>query len=105
MSKGTDIFLSHNWGTDSLGRDNHARVGRVSEALESRGYDTWYDSDDMYGSIPQRMAEGIDNTKLVLVFVTSKYRDKVFKRISFFVYITSKYKLFLAVFFYYRINR
>lgn len=22
----TDVFLSHNWGTDELGRNNHQRV-------------------------------------------------------------------------------
>ena len=32
-----DAFLTHDWGTDELGRDICGRVGRVAAALEQRG--------------------------------------------------------------------
>ena len=76
-AKKTDVFLSHNWGPDSLSRDNHHRVSVINEALKGAGYETWFDNDRMHGNIPQQMAEGIDNTKIVLIFITQTYRDKV----------------------------
>ena len=38
---------------------------------------TWFDETQMDGNIRFRMAEGIDNTKCVVVFITKEYRDKV----------------------------
>eukprot|EP00964_Phaeocystis_antarctica_P160473 scaffold132097_cov54-Phaeocystis_antarctica.AAC.2 len=32
-----DCFLTHDWGEDEAGRDNHARVARVSKALKAEG--------------------------------------------------------------------
>ena len=34
VSLATDVFLSHNWGQDELGRDNHERVGVINKALQ-----------------------------------------------------------------------
>ena len=31
----TDVFLTHDWGKDELGRDNHARVSKINTALQS----------------------------------------------------------------------
>ena len=39
----TDVFLSHNWGPDESGRDNHERVSKLNEALKSKGIKTWFD--------------------------------------------------------------
>jgi len=73
----TEIFLSHNWGTDELGRDNHARVLEINEMLVDAGYVTWCDSDRMIGDVIERMIEGINNTQMILVFVTRRYMEKV----------------------------
>ena len=72
----TDLFLTHNWG-ETPHFENHNRVARINDALKQRGYKTWFDSDRMHGNIPAMMANGIDNCKLVLVFITASYRDKV----------------------------
>ena len=73
----TDVFLSHDWGTDELGRNNHDRVSAVNDALKQLGYRTWFDSDRMTGDIVDTLCDGIDNTRLVLVFVTQKYVKEV----------------------------
>ena len=73
----TDVFLTHDWGKDELGRSNHDRVAVVNEALKELGYKTWFDSDRMTGDILNQMATGIDNTKVILVFVTQRYAQKV----------------------------
>ena len=77
MQGKTDVFLTHDWGKDELGRGNHERVAVVNTALKELGYTTWFDSDRMTGDIMQQMAAGIDNTKVVLVFVTQRYAQKV----------------------------
>ncbi|KAL5246983.1 hypothetical protein ACHWQZ_G018999 [Mnemiopsis leidyi] len=73
----TDVFLSHDWGTDEQGRNNHERVSAVNDALKQLGYKTWFDSDRMTGDIVDTLCDGIDNTRLVLVFVTQKYAKEV----------------------------
>jgi hypothetical protein len=47
----TDIFLTHNWGVDDLGRQNHDRVVVINEALKSLGFVTWFDNDRMTGDV------------------------------------------------------
>jgi len=72
----TEVFLSHNWGDDDLGRDNHDRVLRINAMLVDAGYETRCDSERLIGVV-ERMVEGIDNTQVVLVFVTRRYMEKV----------------------------
>ena len=73
----THVFLSHCWGEDEHGRDNHQRVGKVNAWLQKHKVIPWYDVEQMEGNVMQRMAEGIDNTCIVLVFVTKQYIEKV----------------------------
>lgn len=73
----TDFFLSHDWGKDEVGRGNHERVMQVNDHLKSLGLKTWFDQDKMSGDIVKQMAEGIEKTKVVLVFITKRYADKV----------------------------
>jgi hypothetical protein len=70
----TDCFLSHNWGEKQL---NHEKVKHINVALKQRGMQTWFDENKINGNIRYKMAEGIDNTKCVIVFITREYRDKV----------------------------
>jgi hypothetical protein len=74
VSVKTDCFLSHNWGDQNK---NHHFVKKVNLELQKRGWKTWFDENQMDGNIRFRMAEGIDNTKCVVVFITKEYRDKV----------------------------
>eukprot|EP01031_Cornospumella_fuschlensis_P024391 gene24391-29487_t len=76
-SDAKDCFLTHDWGKDQLGRDNHARVGKLNGLLKERGFRTWFDEEMMHGDIQQQMADGIDHAACVIVFVTERYMDKV----------------------------
>ena len=73
----TDVFLSHNWGKDGSGRDNHQRVAFINQELKNMGYKTWFDEDEMAGNIAETMSDGIDHTKAVIIFLTKKYYEKV----------------------------
>ena len=66
-------FLSHDWGTDGVGRDNHARVRAVNDALQASGFSTWYDSERMTGDINAAMTQGIDRSDTVVIFITRNY--------------------------------
>jgi hypothetical protein len=70
----TDCFLSHNWGENNK---NHIFVKNVHLELQKKGLKTWFDENEIDGNIRFRMAEGIDNTKCFVVFITKEYRNKV----------------------------
>ena len=44
------VFLTHDWGTDELGRPNHDRVKRVNAWLKQRGIVPWFDEEMMEGA-------------------------------------------------------
>jgi WD40 repeat protein len=73
----TDVFLTHDWGIDELGRSNHDRVAAINKELKSLGFVTWFDSEKMTGEIFYQMANGIDSSSVVIVFVTQRYMSKV----------------------------
>jgi WD40 repeat protein len=73
----TDVFLTHDWGIDELGRANHERVATINKELKSLGFVTWFDSEKMTGEVVYQMVNGIDNAALVIVFVTQRYMQKV----------------------------
>lgn len=69
-----NCFMTHNWG---VGNENHLKVKRMNEALQQRGILTWFDGERMDGDTRQQMIEGIENSTVVVVFVTDAYRTKV----------------------------
>ena len=69
LSTKTHVFLTHDWGTDEHGRNNHDRVARVNTWLQKQGIVTWFDSERMKGNILQQMFNGIENARVVVVFV------------------------------------
>eukprot|EP00899_Mesostigma_viride_P015200 jgi/Mesvir1/23681/Mv18637-RA.1 len=71
------LFLTHDWGSDTHGRDNHKRVALINQALKKQGFTTWFDEERMVGHIRQQMCAGIDGSRAVLVFVTARYMGKV----------------------------
>ena len=66
--------MTHNWG---VGNENHLKVKRMNEALQQRGILTWFDGERMDGDTRQQMIEGIENSTVVVVFITDAYRTKV----------------------------
>jgi len=80
-----DLFLSHNWGKDTLGRDNHDRVAKLNKALIQAQVKPWFDADQLGGHIGQAMCDGIDSCEKVAVFITRRYIDKVATKVRKFV--------------------
>jgi hypothetical protein len=68
------LFLSHNWGVDNY---NHDNVIKINKGLRDLGYTTWIDAEHMSGDTLQSMSDGIDQCKIVLVFVNHEYMTKV----------------------------
>jgi len=70
----TDVFLTHDWGVNQF---NHKRVSKINKALQSRGITTWFDDEQMEGDIKSKMTSGIDQSRVVVTFITSRYMRKV----------------------------
>jgi hypothetical protein len=70
-------FVTHDWGTDEQGRDNHRRVVAVAHALTAQGLPVWIDEVEMKGDVVMQMCNGIENSDVALVFVTARYVKKV----------------------------
>jgi len=47
----SQIFLTHDWANDELGRSNHDRVRRVYHRLKAMGVSAWFDEEEMRGDI------------------------------------------------------
>ncbi|XP_075249994.1 uncharacterized protein LOC142342527 isoform X3 [Convolutriloba macropyga] len=62
------IMLSYNWGTKET-------VHKIKDALESWGYDTWIDDNQMGDNVMLSMAEGVFNSDAVLICLTDNYQN------------------------------
>lgn len=71
-----DLFISHDWGVDELNRNNHDRVSKINALLQTSGCKTWFDDEQMRGSINSRMAKGISESATFAVFLTNNYIKK-----------------------------
>lgn len=71
------IFISHTWKPDSLGRDTHKRAQHLKCSLEKLGWSVWFDETDMHGNIDASMANGIDNCSVVLFCLTHTYFENI----------------------------
>jgi len=71
-----DGFLSHDWGEDEGGRNNHARVARVCANLKKEGLRPWFDEERMRGDINNKMTDGIEGSGCVVCFITKSYIQK-----------------------------
>jgi len=67
-------FASHDWGRNGA---NHARVAKVVFELRKCGVHVWFDDTHMKGNIMDAMCRGIEESDVVLVFVTRNYMTKV----------------------------
>jgi hypothetical protein len=72
-----DVFLSHHWGDDQEGRNNHDRVRAIANGLRARGIKVWLDENIMDHDLTNQMSDGIDSSRLVAVFITKTYIRKV----------------------------
>lgn len=72
-----DVMLTHNWGPDETERDNHQRVVEVERLLEERGWNTWIDEKRMTGDVDKKMAEAVEMSTVIVVFITRRYMEKI----------------------------
>ena len=73
-----DVFISHDWGEDEQGRDNHARAGLLNDLLKAEGISTWFDAEMLPGGpINDSMCDGIESSSAVLCLLTRQYIEKV----------------------------
>ena len=68
-SKPFHAFLTHNWSKNQDGYNNHEIVSKVNRELQSYGLKTWFDEERMRGSIQKMMADGIEQSDVVVVFI------------------------------------
>ena len=50
---------------------------RINDAIKARGVIPWFDEERMSGDTRQKMIEGIENSDVIVVFITEAYRNKV----------------------------
>ena len=76
-------FLTHDWGkfkTKKGGKElvsNHDRVSRIYTGLTQSGMHVWFDEVQMKGLIQKQMCKGIDDSYVIVVFLTKRYIEKV----------------------------
>ena len=73
----TDTFLSHDWGEDEEGRNNHERVKKLNGLLQESSMSTWFDDERLTGNISQQISKGIERSHTVIVCVTRNYMKKL----------------------------
>lgn len=71
------LFFSHTWRPDKLGRNTHERVKELVHRIHKLGWSTWFDEYNMIGNIDASMAAGIDNCECVIVCLTETYCLKI----------------------------
>ena len=69
-----DCFLSHNWGIND---SNHLKVKRINDALKSNSLQTWFNEDKYIDDVQKQAAEGVENSSVIVVFITAAYHQKV----------------------------
>jgi alpha-tubulin suppressor-like RCC1 family protein len=72
----TIAFLSHDWGQD-LEHTNHKRVSKIYSKLKQLGIETWIDEERLKGEVVLQITAAIDKTKVIVVFITKRYINKV----------------------------
>ena len=71
-----DVFLTHNWGPGPE-HANHKLISRINDALKKKKIRTWFDSQRLTGDVVGQITRGIDNSRIVVAFLTREYIDKV----------------------------
>ena len=52
-------------------------MSRIHQGLKAKGLNMWFDSERMQGAIVDQMIQGIDDSAIVVVFLTKKYMNKM----------------------------
>ncbi|KAJ1477636.1 hypothetical protein T484DRAFT_1749965 [Baffinella frigidus] len=76
QAQGASVYISHEWGRDQEGRDNHDRVRRVYQQLKDLGIAARFDEDELRGNSTSRGRVGIHQATSVGIFLTERYLQK-----------------------------
>eukprot|EP00732_Lithocolla_globosa_P006041 Lithocolla_globosa_v1_NODE_6719_length_1045_cov_5.270707.p1 type:complete len:152 gc:universal NODE_6719_length_1045_cov_5.270707:460-5(-) len=68
-----DLFYTHDWG---VGNQNHQSVLKIADASRAAGFRVWIDDTNLKGSITNEFCRGIDESCVVVVFITANYITK-----------------------------
>jgi hypothetical protein len=68
------MYILIDWGQ---GQINHKKVCEINNELKNRGLLTWLDEERMTGNVQEKMTMGIDDSTIVVTFITQNYMDKV----------------------------
>ncbi|ELU05218.1 hypothetical protein CAPTEDRAFT_180933 [Capitella teleta] len=66
-AKEQHIFISYSWAQQE-------EVVKIKDLLKERGFQVWFDLEQMCGSTLEAMAAGIENSSVVLVCASEKYK-------------------------------
>ena len=73
----SQIFLLHDSGHDVHARLTHDRVLRINDYLRNSGCATWFEAERVPGNFLDTTCAAIDDSDIVLVFVTGRSLDRV----------------------------
>ncbi|CAF1222621.1 unnamed protein product [Rotaria sp. Silwood1] len=62
-----DMMISYCWAQKEL-------CHQINDRLEKDGYSVWLDRDEMRGSIVESMAEAVENSRIILICMSSNYK-------------------------------
>ena len=77
-----EIFISHSWQKDGLGRNNHIRSKTLCDNLKESGYSVWFDHYDMGHNIDNSIMKNISTCNVFIVCLTKTYCDKINSAVS-----------------------
>jgi hypothetical protein len=72
-----DCLLSHEFGPDVYGRDNHQRVMKINEALKAKGLITWMDDQKPQRDVVNHVTMAVNRSSALVCFFTRNYFEKV----------------------------
>ena len=84
-----DVMLSYQW-------DSQVFVKGTKDFLETNGLRVWMDIEEVFGNINTRMQNGINNSKIIILFITKKY-DESHNCCKEFNYADKKRKIIIPV--------
>ena len=82
-------MLSYQW-------DNQEFVKGIKDFLENNGLRVWMDIEEVFGNINTRMQNGINNSIIIVLFITRKY-DESHNCCKEFNYADKKRKIIIPV--------
>jgi len=72
-----DVFLAHDWGAAGDNFPTHEKVKRINRLLKEQCITTWFDDSNMGAITDVGVAEGIRQSRAVIIFITKRYSNRL----------------------------